>query len=151
MPEQLTKDLEKLILKAGIDGALTEDAVAQFHALVKERDALAGELKTSIDARDALRKERDDARSMRDVLQVEVETWAGREQDLMDREEKCMRSEVEAEFNEKRVADHKSMFEIVFKGMHMRKQVVTPGFATVDQYGTRNQEFPDTTPVTEEE
>ena len=150
MPD-LAKDLEKIILKAGIDGALTEDAVAQFHSLVKERDALQIELKQSIDARDALRTERDQARELRDAYRIDLDAWATREADLKDREGECTRNELLAEYNQLRVNDHKEMFATVFKGMHMRKQVVTPGQATVDQYGNTQSQYPDSTPVTEEE
>jgi hypothetical protein len=40
----LTDNLELLIQKAALDGALTQDAVAQFHTLVKERDAIRTDL-----------------------------------------------------------------------------------------------------------
>ncbi len=135
MPD-IANELEKIIQKAAIDGALTEDAVAQFHSIVTERDALKTELATSIDARDALRKERDDARELRDAYKVDLDAWATREADLKDREEKCTRLECESEFHKMRVDDHKQMFATVFKGVHMRRQVVTPGHAGhVDQYG----------------
>jgi hypothetical protein len=121
----LTQDLEKIILRAGIDGALTEDAVAQFHALVTERNAIRIELDQSIDARDALRNERDEARQIRDVLQAECETWAGKEQDLMDREGKCAELEIRKECAELRVIDHKEMFTTVFRNSVLRKEVMT--------------------------
>ncbi len=146
-------DLEKIIKQAALDGALTEQAVAQFHALVKERNSLKTSLveseknlETSIKVRDALRHERDEARALRDA-------WATRETDLIDREEKCTRLELAAEYEAKRVADHKEMFATVFKGMHVRKQVVTPGHAGhVDQYGTvQNQDYATTHDVEDKE
>lgn len=146
----ITKDLEKIILRAGIDGALTEEAVAQFHALIKERDALQienkklGERNTELDERVTSLAEQYNER------QTRLQGWATREQELKDREEKCLRLELEAEYNLKRVEDHKSMVSLVFRNTVLKKQVVTPGSATIDQYGTRNSEFPDTTPVEEE-
>jgi uncharacterized protein (DUF3084 family) len=147
----LAKNLESMILKAGIDGALTEEAVAQFNALVKQRDALDVDNKRLDDANTELTERISDVSERYNKMSTKAQEWATREQELKDREEKCTRLECEKEMHEMRVADHKSMFETVFKGIHVRKQVVTPGSATVDQYGTRQSEFPDTTPVTEEE
>ena len=147
----VAKELEKIILKAGIDGALTEDAVAQFHALVTERNALRSEL-------DDVKKQ--NARLDQRIVEVNEkyseavqsnDAWATRDKELKDREDKVTRLEVEKECAEQRVADHKHMFETVFKGVHMRRQVVTPGSSTVDQYGTKTSDYPDTTDVVDQE
>ena len=147
----LAKELERVILKAGIDGALTEDAVAQFHSLVKERDSL----KTALVESDANYQKADEERRVQANLAHEREqqlnAWATREKELKDREDSVLRKEIEAEMNEKRVQDHKHMFETVFKGIHMRKQVVTPGSSTVDQYGTKTDNYPDTTEAVDQE
>jgi len=152
MPEQLTKDLEKLILKAGIDGALTEDAVAQFHALVKERDAL----KTSFEHEEKVRKEEaEKATHFHQQLAAAnqcLEEWAGREQDLMDREGKCTELEIRKECAEKRVEDHQSMVGLIFRNAVIKKGVMTPlpGLKQ-DQYGTAHAPFAQKDDVEEEE
>lgn len=122
----LTDSLEVLIQKAALDGALTADAVAQFHALVTERDAIKeelGELKkahaTLIVNRDALNQKMQEAVTC-------AEEWAGREQDLMDRESKCTALEIRKECAEIRVTDHQEMFKIVFRNSVIRKGVMTP-------------------------
>lgn len=150
MPE-LAKDLEKLILRAGIDGALTEDAVAQFHALVKQRDALDADNKRLDDANTELSERITSVTEMYNDRQSQLQGWATRESEIKDREEKCLRLELEAEYNLKRVEDHKSMVSLVFRNSVLKKQIVTPGSSTIDQYGTKNDNYPDTTPTEEEE
>lgn len=140
----IAKELERMIQKAAIDGTFSQDAVAQFHTIVTERDALKTELATSIDARDALRKERDEARAMRDALQTEVETWAGREQDLLTRESQQDVLQKSLEYEQLRVKDHQHMVQLIFRNPVTRSQVMTPGHAGhVDQYGNHmGQEYP---------
>lgn len=124
MPD-LAQELEKIILKAGIDGALTEDAVSQFHALVTERNALRTELENEKRVR---KEEAEKASRYHNQLAEANETislWATRETDLKDREDKVLRKEIESEFNEKRVADHKEMFTTVFRNSVLRKEVMT--------------------------
>lgn len=134
---ELTDKLEKIIKQAALDGALTEEAVAQFHTLVKERDAL----KTANDEWDEEgRKLKRDLKLSQDrvlVLEKECETWAGREQDLLDREHACTKLEVEKECADKRVADHQKMVELIFRNTRLKKQVMTPlAPGHPDQYGT---------------
>lgn len=150
MPE-LAEQLEKMILRAGIDGALTEDAVAQFHALVKQRDALDVDNKRLDDRNTELEEKVRHLDSRACKAEACAETWAGREQDLMDRESKCTELEIRKECADLRVTDHQRMVELVFRNTVLKKQVVTPGAGTIDQYGTRQSEFPDTTPAEEEE
>lgn len=141
MPD-LAQDLEKLILKAGIDGALTEEAVSQFHALVKERDAIKTEL---VD----LKKVHENTVINRDALNEKLQAaetcaqeWAGREQDLMDREGKCNHLEMEAKYQGLRVEDHKEMFKTVFRNSVIRQGVMTPlPGLKADQYGTSHAPY----------
>ena len=132
----VAQQLEKIILKAGIDGALTEDAVAQFNALVKERDAL----KEKLAHEERIRKEEAEkaSRYHNDLAAAnqKLSEWADREQELKDREDKVLRVELTAEMHETRVADHKEMMRTVFKPYSMRKSLyenaTEPGH---DQYG----------------
>ena len=122
----VAQQLEKIILKAGIDGALTEDAVAQFNALVKERDAL----KTSLAHEEKVRKEEAD-KAMRYHEQLAaanemLSNWATREEELKDRESKVTELEIRKECSDLRVADHQEMFRIVFRNAIVRKEVMTP-------------------------
>ena len=132
----LAKELEKVILKAGIDGALTEDAVAQFHALVKERDALKNELEHET----RVRKEEAEkaARYHSDLAAAnqKLGEWAEREKDLKDREDSVLKVELTAQMHETRVNDHKEMMRTVFKPYHMRKSVYENNTEpSNDQYG----------------
>lgn len=121
----LTDNLEKIILRAGIDGALTEEAVAQFHALVTERNAIKTELTSLKEAHENLTTNRDALNAKCQAAVTCAEEWAGREQDLMDREGKCAELEIRKECAELRVTDHKEMFTTVFRNSVLRKEVMT--------------------------
>lgn len=149
---ELTEQLEVIIQKAALDGALTQDAVAQFHALVKERDAIRTEL-------DDLQKVHENTRINRDALNEKLqaatqcaEEWAGREQDLMDREGKCTELEIRKECADLRVSDHQEMFKVVFRNSVLRQGVMTPlpGLKQ-DQYGTAHAPYAQKDDVESEE
>ncbi len=149
----LTDSLEVLIQKAALDGALTADAVAQFHSLVTERDALKTDLEdlTKVHANVVVNRD-----ALNEKMQAAVkcaEEWAGREQDLMDRENKCTELEIRKECADLRVLDHKEMFTTVFRNSVLRKEVMTPvGAGPIDQYGTKQSDvYPSKDTVEEEE
>jgi hypothetical protein len=151
MPE-LAKDLEKLILKAGIDGALTEDAVAQFHALVKQRDALDVDNKRLDDLNTELEEKVNEWVQRASSAETCAQEWAGREQDLMDRESKCTELEIRKECADLRVTDHQEMFKTVFRNSVIRQSVMTPlPGLKADQYGTSHAPFAQKDDVESEE
>ena len=139
---ELTDQLDTLIQKAALDGALTQTAVAQFHALVTQHDAVLEEL---VD----LKKVHENTVINRDALNERcqaatkcAEEWAGREQDLMDREGKCDHLEMEAKYQGLRVEDHKEMFKTVFRNSVIRQGVMTPlAGLKADQYGSSHAPF----------
>jgi uncharacterized protein (DUF3084 family) len=148
----LTEGLEVLIQKAALDGALTQDAVAQFHSLVKERDAL----KTDNEHYHLKNEQLDERVTKLDArasaAEKCAEEWAGREQDLMDREGKCTELEIRKECAEKRVEDHQSMVGLIFRNAVMKKGVMTPlPGLKADQYGTSHAPFAQKDDVEEEE
>ena len=145
------QEIDKIIQKAALDGVLTSGAVKQFNELILERDALA----KTVDAQKITLKSKEDECNH---LQESLATYREMEQTLCTREASVEEEEkehrdrkVRLECADLRVADHKEMVALVFRNTVLKKQVVTPGSATIDQYGTRNSEFPDTTPVEEEE
>lgn len=148
----ITQDLEKIILKAGIEGALTEEAVAQFHSLVKERDAL----KSENDDQSAIIKDHKQTierlSEQYNENHTQLADWAKREQDLKDREGKCDHLEMEAKYQGLRVEDHKTMFTTVFRNSVLREQVMTslPGLKA-DQYGTSHAPYAQKDDVESEE
>ena len=148
---ELTDGLDKLIQKAALDGALTPEAVAQFHSLVTQCDAQAIELRDLqkvnieiIDARDELSRKvkimLDDANE----LSTRAAAIEADEDEHRDRK-------VKLECAELRVTDHQEMFRVVFRNAVLKREVVTPGSASFDQYNTKTDNFPDKTPVEEEE
>ena len=149
----LTDNLDKLIQKAALDGALTTDAVAQFHSLVKQCTSQAEELRDLhklnseiIDARDELSRKvkimLDDANE----LSLRAAAIEEDEDDHRDRK-------VKLECAELRVKDHKEMFTTVFRNSVLRREVMTPVIpGPVDQYGTKQGDtFPTRDTVEEEE
>jgi chromosome segregation ATPase len=148
----LTENLEKLIQKAALDGALTEGAVDQFHALVTERDAL-------VEANDKFNDRNIELESGNKELTTKLneaitcaEEWAGKEQDLMDREGKCTELEIRKECADLRVTDHQEMFKTVFRNSVIRQSVMTPlPGLKADQYGTSHAPFAQKDDVESEE
>ena len=148
----LTDQLDKLIRKAALDGALTEDAVAQFHSLVKQCESQAEELRKLnklntelIDKREKLTLDLDIAKTLNKVA-------AEAEIAMIEREKFITKLELNAEHQKQRVADHINMFTTVFRNSVLRKEVMTPVHPSApDQYGTRQEGFPAKDTVEEEE
>jgi uncharacterized coiled-coil DUF342 family protein len=149
---ELTDQLDTLIQKAALDGALTKTAVAQFHALVTQHDAVIEELTNLKEAHENVVTNRDALSQKLQEAQTCAEEWAGREQDLMDREGKCTELEIRKECAETRVEDHKSMVGLIFRNAVMKKGVMTPlPGLKADQYGTSHAPFAQKDDVEEEE
>jgi len=149
---ELTDNLETLIQKAALDGALTQDAVAQFHALVEQQKAS----KIALDDYHKLTDQHNatiEALTKRcDAAETCAQDWAGREQDLMDREEKCLRLEMEAEYQGKRVSDHQEMVRLIFRNSVLKQGVMTPlAGLKADQYGSSHAPFAQKDDVESEE
>lgn len=126
----LTDQLDRMIQKAALDGALTNDAVKQFHTLVQENSNLKEQLEKRTEQNEqdakvlaAVQKERDDARLVRDEL-------LKRQDDLTAREEKITILEEKAKWQETRVNDHKHVLETIFKPGTVRREMwgSIPGF-----------------------
>lgn len=148
----LTDNLERIIQKAGIDGALTEEAVAQFHSLVEQQKAS----KIALDDYHKLTDEHDatikDLTTRLLAAETCAQEWAGKEQDLMDREGKCTELEIRKECAEKRVEDHQSMIGLIFRNAVIKKGVMTPlAGLKADQYGSSHAPFAQKDDVEEEE
>ena len=148
----LTDNLERIIQKAGIDGALTEEAVAQFHSLVEQQKAS----KIALDDYHKLTDEHDatikDLTTRLLAAETCAQEWAGKEQDLMDREGKCTELEIRKECADKRVEDHQSMIGLIFRNAVIKKGVMTPlAGLKADQYGSSHAPFAQKDDVEEEE
>lgn len=149
---KLTDELDKLIQKAALDGALTQDAVAQFHALVTQCDSQAEELRSLqkvnteiIDARDELSRK---VKVMLDDANELGTRAAAIEEDENDHRDR----KVKLECAELRVKDHKEMFTTVFRNSVLRKEVMTPVTpGPIDQYGTKQGDVLPTKDTVEEE
>lgn len=147
----LTNELDRLIQKAALDGALTPEAVAQFHSLVKQCDAQAEELLTFHASNKALTKERDELSRKLKIMLDDANELSTRAAAVDASEQEHRDREVKLECAELRVKDHQEMFRVVFRNAVIKRDVVTPGSASFDQYNTKTDNFPDKTPVEEEE
>ena len=135
----LTDQLDKLIQKAALDGALTSEAVAQFHSLVKQCESQAEELRS-------LNKLNNDLKDKRDKLTTDLqmakklnEIAVTAELEMIEREKKMTTLELTAEHEQRRVKDHKEMFTTVFRNSVLRKEVLTPVEATRMDQGMSGQ------------
>jgi len=160
---ELTIELDRLIQKAALDGALTQDAVAQFHAVFTKCDAQTDKIKELGESIVSIRKEADDLASQLSISQGLNKIAAEMEASIINREQKMTELELTAKNEKQRVEDHQNMFGLVFRNAVLRNSVLgqelvaIPGTPdAIDEYG--NQKFgtgrpPETTgvPVKKEE
>lgn len=148
----LTDQLDKLIRKAALDGALTESAVDQFHSLVKQCDSQAEELRSLNKLNTELKDKRDKLTTELHLSQTLNKVAAEAEIAMIEREKHITRLELTAELESKRVQDHKEMFTTVFRNSVLRKEVMTPvAPAPMDQGMRGTPEYPSRDTVEEEE
>lgn len=151
MTTEYMNDIEKTIQKAALDGVLTKGAVEQFHELIHERDAL---LKTTDSQGLALEdeaKKNVKLNQRNEVLENECQTWAGKEQDLLDREAKCTELEIRKECALLRVEDHKEMFKTVFRNSVLRKEVMSRNDSHTEATGACHNSYETKETLHEEE
>jgi len=148
---ELTEQLDKIIQQAALDGALTQKAVDQFHSIIIQNAAL----ETQVADLESLGEER---RKKISGLEIDialskslVEVAAKAEVEMIEREKNITTLELTAAHQEQRVNDHKKMVELIFRNSVLRKEVMTPTNSTIDQYGSRQTDFPNKDTVEEEE
>lgn len=148
---ELTEQLDKMIQQAALDGALTTKAVDQFHSLVHQCDEQAEELRSLTKVKTELIDQRDQLKIDLGLSKTLVELAAKAEVEMIEREKNITTLELTAQHHEQRVVDHQFMFTTVFRNSVLRKEVMTPTNSTVDQYGSRQTDFPSKDTVEEEE
>ncbi len=120
---ELTEKLEKVIQQAALDGALTEDAVAQFHSLVKERNALKDANVEWEETDKKSKKAHEALNTSLSQVNTQLSDYQTRERELVERETKVTRLEIERECADIRVKDHINMVELVFRNLEVRRNV----------------------------
>lgn len=140
---KLTEQLDTMIQKAALDGALTQDAVKQFHELVEANDSQKKQLSSLRDDLGLANKDRDRLKTELGIANTLVKVAAEAELKMIEREKEMTKLELLAEYSAIRVTDHKEMVKLIFRNPVTLAQVVTPGHAGhVDQYGSvQNQDF----------
>ena len=148
---ELTDQLDKMIQKAALDGALTEDAVAQFHSLVTQCDAQAKELRDLTKIHGEVMEARDKYKNRLDIMLKDANELSTRAAAIEEGEDEHRNRKVQLECANLRVTDHQEMFRVVFRNAVIKRDVVTPGSSTFDQYNNKTDNFPDKTQVEEED
>lgn len=143
--------INAIIQAAAIDGTLTQSAISQFNTLVEDYEELHDKYKVQLKGNEAVKKDRDEIRKERDSAVAECNDYIKRDADLCEREAKMTEMEVREECTKLRIADHQEMFRVVFRNAVIKRDVVTPGSASFDQYNSKTDNFPDKTPIEEEE
>lgn len=143
---ELTIELDRLIQKAALDGALTKDAVQMFGEVLQENEDIKHDLEKQNKDLTKMQKDRDELTTKLNIANTLVKVAAEAEMAMMTREKEMTKLELLAEYSAIRVTDHKEMVKLVFRNPVTLAQVVTPGHAGhVDQYGTvQNQEYSQT-------
>ncbi len=135
----LTDQLDKIIQKAALDGALTKEAVDQFHSLVKQCDAQAEELRSQEKVNTKLIDERDKLKVDLGMAQTLNKVAAEAEIAMIEREKFITKLELTATHEKQRVADHINMFTTVFRNSVLRREVMTPLAPTKMDQGISGQ------------
>ncbi len=140
---KLTEQLDTMIQKAALDGALTQDAVKQFHELVEANDSQTKQLSSLRDDLGLANKDRDRLKIELGIANTLVKVAAEAELKMIEREKEMTKLELLAEYSAIRVKDHVAMVELIFRNSILRTQMMTPGHpGHVDQYGTvQNQQY----------
>jgi len=149
---ELTIELDRLIQKAAIDGALTQKAVDMFHTVLTENEDLKKQLETDVDKIKADALMIDQLKTDLRIAQGLNKVAAEMEASLINREKEMTRLELLAEYSAIRVTDHKEMFTTVFRNSVLRKEVMTPlPGLKADQYGTSHSPYAQKDSVEEKE
>ena len=141
---ELTIELDRLIQKAAIDGALTKDAVDMFHSVLEQNEELANDILTKSTTIVKMEKDVQELTSKLSIAQGLNKVAAEMEAAIINREQKMTELELTAKNEKQRVEDHQNMFGLVFRNAVLRNTVLgqelvaIPGTPdTVDQYGVR--------------
>ncbi len=148
---ELTENLDKLIQKAALDGALTPDAVAQFHALVTQCDEQAKDLRELQKVNTEIIEKRDEYSRKLKIMLDDANELSTRAAAVDEQENEHRDRKVRLECAELRVKDHKEMFTTVFRNSVLRKEVMTPNENHTDVNGAQHSSFSTKDSVEEEE
>ncbi len=142
--DKYLQEIENAVQKAGIDGALTKEAVAQFHGVLEECAELKEKNESQAKQLSSVRDDLGKANTRCDNMQKQILIHAEREGNLENREREMTRLELKAKYMEMRVEDHQNMVGLIFRNSVLRKTalgqelVAIPGTPDlVDQYGVR--------------
>jgi len=135
----LTDQLDRIIQKAALDGALTKEAVDQFHKILTENSSLLEEVDDLKGKNVAGSKELEACKVKMEDFRAKVTDWVTREKELSEREKFITTLTLTAEHEAKRVQDHINMFTTVFRNSVLRKEVMTPLEATRMDQGMQGQ------------
>jgi len=145
------EEIEEVLRRASIDGALTREASDYFHDVLKKNDELveanASQTKQLSSVRDDLGK----ANTALGIANALVKVAAEAELKMIEREARITTLELTAKHQTERVKDHKEMFTTVFRNSVLRREVMTPTTPYVDQYGNKTDTYPSKDKVEEEE
>lgn len=122
----MIEELEKIIKKAAIDGTLTESAVKEFDAILKENQELKSHAEVSRQEVAEYVEKLKKANSEKDLLRSRSEGVKERETRIAEREKNMVKLELEAEHQAQRVEDHIRIFSQVFRNTETRRTIFTP-------------------------
>jgi len=120
---QLTEDLDRLIQKAALDGALTQKAVDMFHSVMGENEDFKTQLETDVDKIKADALMIDSLKTDLRIAQGLNKVAAEMEASLINREQKMTVLEMQAKYELTRVEDHKEMVKLIFRNLELRRSV----------------------------
>lgn len=149
----VASELEKVILKAAIDGTFSQEAVEQYRAVMTENSELKAANESQKKQLSSLRDDLGVLNNRSEVMRNELEGYKAREKELQDRESQAEVLEMTVKYEQKRVEDHRSMVGLIFRNTKLRSQAMTPGFpGFVDAAGmTQYPNYPEKNDLETEE
>lgn len=117
--------INKVIQKAGIDGALTDDAISYFNKVILNVKELKVEVAAHLKEIDELKELNKTYAVKNSEIEKELRAFNNREDELEEREKTMLKLELVADYEAERVRDHKEMFGVVFKNLGIRRTIYT--------------------------
>lgn len=148
---QLTEDLDRLIQKAALDGALTQKAVDMFHTVLGENKEITDKCVKLEQTQNRMEKEKKELDALLAQTSLKLGDYQTRERELVERETKITVLEMQAKYELARVEDHKEMFKVVFRNSVLRKEVMTPASSHTEPTGASHSTYSAKDTVEEEE
>jgi predicted RNase H-like nuclease (RuvC/YqgF family) len=121
---KLSDQISKLINEQSASGVLTPSVLKQMNEISEDSIKISEQNRALREELDKAKAEIKNVNKAYDLMSEDFKKLKDREQSLLDREKEITKLELRAEYEAIRVADHASMFSIVFRNTEIRRTVL---------------------------